>query len=127
MRPKAAGNGYGCHVRVPGMTRVFRYDAALFARLVSRRIRGVGRLLLQDPSDGRLAEVDTCPGQRVGDLHLSERRTENLDLLDRVADKIRKPIDRPMGVDQRLIVGSPEPCPDGVVGYQEVTRRLRLF
>ena len=37
----------------------------------------------------------------------AERRAEQLDLLDGVANEIRKSIDRRLGLDQRVIVGSP--------------------
>ena len=74
--PESAGNGHCRKIRVPGVAGVFGHDAALFARISSRRIRGVSRLFLQDPPDGRLADVNTCPGQLVGDLRLAERWAE---------------------------------------------------
>ena len=96
------------------------------ARIVGRRFRGVGRLLLQDPPDGRLADVDTCPGQLVGDLRFAERRAEQLDLLDGIANEIRKSIHRRSGLNQRVIVGSPEPRSDRVIGDEEAASRFRF-
>ena len=81
---------------MPRVPRILRDDAALFARIVARRFRGVGRLLLEN-SDGCLANVDARPGQHVGDLHLSERWAEQLDLLDGVTDEVREPINLAFG------------------------------
>jgi len=68
--PEAAGNGYGCQIGVPGVAWILRHDAALVTRIVGGRVRCIDGLLLEDPLDGRRADVDACPGQFVGDLHL---------------------------------------------------------
>ncbi len=74
--PESAGNRHCREIRVPSVAGIFRHDAALGARIVGRRFRGLGRLLLEDPPNGRLADVDTCPGQRVSNLYFAERRAE---------------------------------------------------
>jgi hypothetical protein len=48
--------------------RILRYDAALSARIVARRFRGIDRLLLQDSLNGRLSDMDTRHGLLAGNL-----------------------------------------------------------
>ena len=64
--------------------------------------------------------------QLLGDLQLAERRAEELDLLDRVAHDIRKPIDRCWGLHECVIVDPAQPVSDRVVGDQEVATRFRF-
>jgi hypothetical protein len=43
-----------------------------------------------------------------------------------VANEIRKSIHGRSGLNQRVIIGSPEPRSDGVIGHEEMTRRFRF-
>ena len=124
--PESAGNRHRRQIRVPGVSRIFRHDAAMIVWIVGRRFRGVDRLFLQDPPDGRLADMDTCPGQLVGDLRLAQRRAEQLDLLNSIADEIRKSIHRRSGLNEQVVVGTPQPRSDGVVGQEETAGRFRF-
>ena len=69
--PEAPGNRHRRHIRVPGVARIFRYDLALFAGIVVRWIWWPNWILLQDPLNSRLANVDTSPRQLVGDFGFS--------------------------------------------------------
>ena len=118
--------GTAVRVGVPGMAGIFRYDPTWRGCLVGRWIWGRVGLFLQDPPNGRLADVDTCSCQHVGNLHLAQAGAEQLDLLDRVADEIWKSIHRRWRLHQRVVVGTLQPRSDGVVGDQEVASRLGL-
>ena len=72
-------------------------------------------LLLQNPPDRRLSDVNTRSCQHVGNLYLAKRWAEQFDLLDSVANEVRKAVHRRVGLDQRVVVGASEPCTDGVV------------
>jgi len=98
--PEAAGNRYRREIGMPGMAGVLRDELALLGPVVGRRIRPLDRLLLQDPPDGRLADVNACSGQRVGDLGLAQRRAEQLDVLNGIADEVRKSVHRRLRLDQ---------------------------
>jgi len=107
-RPESTGDRHDRQIGIPGVAWIFRNDLALLADIVARWAwRGNG-MLLQDPLHRRLADVDTSPGQLVGDLHLPQRGAEQLDLLDGVANEIRESIDRCVGIDEGIVVaGAP--------------------
>ena len=73
------------------------------------------------PFDDSITYHDPCQISRRGGATQAAR-----DLLDGVANEIGKPVDRRVGIDQRIIVGSTQPCSDGVVGNTEVASRFRF-
>ena len=95
---------------MPGVRRVLRHDTALLVRIVGRRRWITYGLLLEYSSDGRLTDVDARSGQFVRDLRFAERRAEQLDLLDGVANQIRESIHRHSSLNQRVIIGTAKPC-----------------
>jgi hypothetical protein len=86
-------------------------DAATLAGILCWIWR-VDRFFLQDPTNGRLANVNTNAGQRVGDLHLAQRRTEQLYSLDRITNKVGKSIHRCHRLKQRVVIGTSKPTSD---------------
>jgi hypothetical protein len=68
----------------------------------------------------------SCSGQLVGDLRFAQGRAEQLDLLDCVANEIWKTIYGRVGLNQQIVVGSPQPRSDRVVRGKESASRFRF-
>ena len=85
---------------MPRVARVFGHNATLSGRIVARWFWGIGWLFLQDPLNGRLADVDTGSGQLVGDLRLAECGTEQLDFLNGIANETRESIHGCAGLNE---------------------------
>ncbi len=124
--PKAAADRHGRQVGVPRVARVFGYDASPLARFIFRRIRPHSGFLFKNPTHSRWAEMDAGPGQRVGDLHLTQHRTKQLDPVDRISNQVGKPIHRHVRPKQRVVIGASKPCPDRGIGDKEPPSRFGL-
>jgi len=87
--PEAAADRHGREIGMHGVARVFRDDATLLAGFV-RWLRLLGKLLFENPLNGRLANMEACSGQPISDLHLAQCGTEQLDPLDHIANDFRE-------------------------------------
>jgi len=124
--PEATGNRHGRQVGVPRMAGVLRHNATARARIIRRRFRFFCGFLLENPLNGGLADMDRGPGQLVRDLHLTQRRTKQLDPPDGVANEVWEPIHRRSCPKQRIVIGPTKPGPDRVIGDEETPGRFRL-
>jgi hypothetical protein len=110
------------------MVRVFGRDDAPLAdkcRLGFRRRRL--QILLEDPADGRGAEMRACPSERLGDLDLAHCRAESFEALDGVSDEVGESVEGRAKLHQRvgaLLIEPAEPTGDRRGRDEECLDRL---
>ena len=91
---KPGAYGHGGQIRHPQMVRVLRGDDT-FLRLWRLGGGGLGCwLLFQDAAHGSLPQVQTCPGEDLGDLHLAQHGAKRLQPLHEVSHEVGELIDR---------------------------------
>lgn len=64
--------------------------------------RVVPRFLLEHTADGRGAEMQTCPGEHLGDLDLAQCGAKNFETMHDVVDEYRELVDRLGQLHERI-------------------------
>jgi hypothetical protein len=125
--PETGAYGHGGQIRHPQMVRVLRGNDT-FLRLWRLVSGGLGCwLLFEDAAYGSLSQVQTCPGEDLGDLHLAQHGAKRLQPLDEVSHEVGELIDWLWQLRQgsgALFIDAAHPRRDCGCGDQERLGRL---